>query len=156
MIIKRADKEHLEGVKDLLTQVCRVHAKGRPDLFADGARKYTDGELTELFKDDERPVFVAVDDDENVLGYCFCILEDHSKHHQFTPIKSLYIDDLCVDERSRRLHIGEKLYMFVREYAKQHGCYNLTLNVWELNKGAKAFYEKMGLKPLKYGMETLL
>ena len=32
----------------------------------------------------------------------------------------------------------------------------MTLNVWEGNDAAKAFYEKMGFKVLKYGMEFVL
>ncbi|MBQ9827773.1 MAG: GNAT family N-acetyltransferase [Lachnospiraceae bacterium] len=156
MIIRRAEDRDLEGVNRLLKQVCSVHAKGRPDLFVDGARKYTDDELYEIFRDDTKPVFAAVDDDGNLLGYCFCMIEDHSTQHQLTPIKSLYIDDLCVDETCRGMNIGRALYEYTKEYAKSIGCYNLTLNVWELNQGAKRFYEKMGLKPLKTGMETIL
>ena len=156
MIIRRAEKKDTDGVNKLLKQVCSVHAKGRPDIFVDGARKYTDEELWEIFEDDDRPVFVAVDDEDTVLGYCFCVMEDHSKQHQFTPIMSLYIDDLCVDEELRGQHIGKALFDYVKEYAAGRGCYNLTLNVWELNRGAMKFYEKMGLKPLKHGMETIL
>ena len=35
-------------------------------------------------------------------------------------------------------------------------CYNVTLNVWACNESARKFYEKCGLKPQKYGMETIL
>ena len=54
------------------------------------------------------------------------------------------------------MHVGERLYTFVKGYAKGIGCYNVTLNVWQENPGARAFYEKMGLKPQKTGMEEIL
>lgn len=71
-------------------------------------------------------------------------------------IKTLYIDDLCVDENLRGGGIGYKIFEHVKNYAKEEHCYNLTLNVWALNEGAKKFYEKCGLKIQKYTMENIL
>jgi ribosomal protein S18 acetylase RimI-like enzyme len=73
-----------------------------------------------------------------------------------TDIKTLYIDDLCIDENVRGQHIGKSIYEFVKSFAKENGCYNLTLNVWACNEGAMRFYEAVGLKPQKIGMETIL
>ena len=48
------------------------------------------------------------------------------------------------------------VYRFAVEYAKEKGCYDITLNVWSLNERAIAFYQKMGLKPLKVYMEEII
>ena len=40
--------------------------------------------------------------------------------------------------------------------ARTKGCYDVTLNVWNLNPGAIVFYEKLGLKPMKVYMEEIL
>ena len=47
-------------------------------------------------------------------------------------------------------------YDKVVKYAKEIGCYNLTLNVWSCNESAQKFYERQGLKPQKTTMETIL
>ena len=73
-----------------------------------------------------------------------------------TDIKTLYIDDLCVDERSRGHHVGSTLYRYVLDFARQSGCHNVTLNVWACNPKAQAFYERMGLTPYHIGMEQVL
>ena len=73
-----------------------------------------------------------------------------------TDIKTLYIDDLCVDERKRGRHIGKTLYDAVIAFAKEQECYNVTLNVWSLNENAMKFYQSCGMIPQKIGMETLL
>ena len=73
-----------------------------------------------------------------------------------TDIKTLYIDDLCVDENLRGKHIGKELYESAVKLAKDKGCYNLTLNVWSCNPSAMRFYEAQGLKPQKVGMELVL
>ncbi len=156
MKIRRACSADLDGINKLLYQVLDVHYKGRPDLFKKGSKKYTDEELTELLKDDSRPVFVAAEEDGNVLGYAFCILEDYKGDNMLADIKTIYIDDLCVDESKRGMHIGKSLYEYVLSYAKDIGCYNVTLNVWSCNPNAMAFYEHCGLKPYKIGMEKIL
>ena len=156
MNIRRACVRDMDGINKLLLQVCLVHHKGRPDLFKYGAKKYTDEELSAIIKDDKTPILVAVDDDETVLGYAFCIFQQHLNNNILTDIKTLYIDDLCVDEVCRGRHIGRQLYDAVIAFAKEHDCYNVTLNVWSLNEGAMKFYEACGLKPQKVGMETIL
>lgn len=156
MIIRRANSGDLEGLDRLLMQVCLVHHKGRPDLFKYGTKKYTDEELLEIIADDSRPIFVAVDENNYMLGYCFCVFIKHENNNILTDILTLYIDDLCVDETIRGKHIGKSLYEHVLGFAKEKGCYNVTLNVWSLNEGAMKFYEACGLKPQKVGMETIL
>lgn len=156
MIIRRANSGDLEGLDRLLMQVCLVHHRGRPDLFKYGTKKYTDEELLEIIADDSRPIFVAVDENNYMLGYCFCVFIKHENNNILTDILTLYIDDLCVDEEMRGKHIGKSLYEHVLGFAKEKGCYNVTLNVWSLNEGAMRFYEACGLKPQKVGMETIL
>jgi ribosomal protein S18 acetylase RimI-like enzyme len=132
-----------------------VHHQGRPDLFYGGVRKYTDEEILEILADPLRPVFVAVEENA-VLGYAFCVMQQVVDSHILTPIRTLYLDDLCVDENQRGKGVGKKLYAFVKEYAENEGCYNLTLNVWACNESALRFYEACGMKVQKYGMETIL
>lgn len=156
MVIKRATEDDIIGINHLLNQVLMVHHNGRPDLFKANAKKYTDEELKVILADDRRPVFVAKDENDNVLGYTFCVMQQYLNNNILTDIKTLYIDDLCVDETLRGQHIGRKLYDFVLTYAKEQGCYNVTLNVWACNESAMKFYEKCGLKPQKIGMETIL
>lgn len=156
MKIRRAQEKDMEDLDRLLFQVNMVHHKGRPDLFKAGQRKYTDDQLLEIIQDDKRPVFVAENEEGNVVGYAFCIFQQRLNDNILTDIKSLYIDDLCVDEACRGQHVGSALYEYVKEFAREQGCYNLTLNVWALNEGARRFYEKCGLRPQKIGMETIL
>lgn len=156
MIIRRAKNGDLSGLNKLLQQVLMVHHYGRPDLFKPNAKKYTDEEIFQIIANDETPIFVAVDDKEEVLGYAFCVFKQFVNNEIMTDIKTLYIDDLCVDEKCRGMHIGKQLYDYVLAFAKESGCYNVTLNVWSCNESAMKFYEKCGLVPQKVGMEKIL
>ena len=155
-MIRRAEERDMEGINNLLCQVLMVHHNGRPDLFKADAKKYTDEELKVILKDDSRPIFAGVDDQEQVMGYAFCVFQQHINNNILTDVKTLYIDDLCVDENIRGQHIGKKLYEHVLNFAKESGCYNVTLNVWAYNESAIKFYEKCGLVSQKIGMEKIL
>ena len=154
MCIRRAENKDAARVLQILEQVNLIHHNLRPDLF-NIATKYSEAQLHSIFADDSTPVFVY---EENgvVLGYIFTVLFDHGGDRMLVPIKELYIDDLCVDEAYRGKHIATKLYEFVKDYAKKLGCHNITLNVWEGNDSALSFYQKMGMKPQKTKLETIL
>ena len=155
-MIRRAKENDIPDALRLLVQVCMVHHNGRPDLFKGPATKYTAEQLKEIFRDDRRPVFVLTNEDDKVLGYAFCVYQEHFGDNILTDIRTLYIDDLCVDEDCRGQHIGKQLYEYVLDYARKNGFYNVTLNVWNCNESAMKFYQKCGLVPQKVGMEKIL
>lgn len=154
-MIRRATAADIDRLNDLLYQVQQLHASGRPDIFKTGAKKYTTGELSAIIADDTTPIFVYTEDDI-LMGYAFCIYQETLDSPQLHHRRTLYIDDLCVDEQYRRRHIGEKLYNFVVDTARENGCDSVTLNVWSVNPSAERFYRKMGMQPLKTYMETKL
>lgn len=153
--IRLAREDDIPAIDRLLYQVHKVHSDARPDLFKAGAKKYTDEELKKIIADSRTPVFVA-EKEGSVVGYAFCICRQYINNNNMTDVKTLYIDDLCVDETVRGCHIGKTLYHYVIDYAKEQGFYNVTLNVWADNVGAVKFYEKIGLKIQKIGMEKIL
>lgn len=155
MEIRFAETKDVPGILELLRQVGQVHHEGRPDLFRSNAQKYGASQVLNLLNSAATPIFVAVEE-EKVLGYGFCIMKDYTQDSVLNPHKSLYIDDLCVDEKCRGQHIGKAIYHEILRYAKMRGCYNVTLNVWCCNESAMGFYESLGLKPQKIGMETIL
>lgn len=152
-IIRPAESRDLEVVNTLLGQVLSVHHASRPDLFRPVGKKYTDEELLSIFKNPDTPVFVY-DKEGSVLGYAFCVIR-HQESGALKPLKTLYLDDLCVLDSARGLHIVTSLFDYVKAFAKKKGCHNITLHVWEGNPGAKAFYEAQGMAPQYTSMELL-
>ena len=155
MEIRFAKGQDVPGIIKLLQQVGRVHHEGRPDLFRSNAQKYGPSQVLEMLGKSDTPIFVAVEG-EQVLGYGFCMIEQYQQHSVMNDRITLYIDDLCVLEECRGKHVGSAIYKKILEYAKWRGCYNVALNVWSCNEGAMKFYENMGLKPQKVGMEAIL
>lgn len=156
MTIRRVNENDIPRLLELLEQVLQIHADIRPDIFIPGTTKYTNEELAQMIKDDTKPIYVAADENDNCLGYAFCQLREQPFSNNMVPFTSLFIDDLCVDASTRGQHIGEKLFVHVKEEAKRLGCYEVTLNVWAGNTSAEKFYEKMGLKTKERQMEYIL
>lgn len=152
MILRFAQERDIPALNRLLRQVLKVHHSGRPDIFRPDTKKYTDEELKDLLSDPLSPIFVAESDGE-VLGYAFCQIQETKGSLLLQDRKSLYIDDLCVEELCRKQGIGKALLDHVILYAKSLHCHSITLNVWALNEPAHRFYERNGLLPLKYTME---
>lgn len=155
MIVRKADKSDISRIIELLHQVDMVHHHLRPDLFKPHTTKYDERELEALLDNENKPIFVCVDDGL-VLGHAFCMVTESKGDKLLQDIKTLYIDDICVDERFRGRHVGKALYEHVRDYALSIGCNNITLNVWEGNLPAESFYKNMGMKVQKTTMEIRL
>ena len=153
-MIRKAAKEDIQRIIELLHQVNMVHHVIRPDLFKPHTTKYNEQELEAMLDEDSKPIFVF--DDGMVLGYAFCQVSEVKNNQLLEDIKTLYIDDICVDENARGKHVGKALYEHVLEYAKSIGCNNITLNVWEGNEPALHFYRNMGMQVQKTTMEIIL
>jgi ribosomal protein S18 acetylase RimI-like enzyme len=153
-MIRKASNKDIQQIIELLHQVNMVHHVIRPDLFKPHTTKYNEQELETMFKDDSKPVFVY--DEGGVLGYAFCQMTEVKDNLLLEDNKSLYIDDICVDEKARGKHVGRALYEYVRDYARSIGCHNITLNVWEGNNPAISFYKNMGMQVQKTTMEIIL
>ena len=147
MIIRKAEEKDIPRILELLKQVLQIHADIRPDIL---------DELAELLKNKEKPIYVAVDENDVCRGYAFCQLQEQPFSNNMVQFKSLFIDDLCVDQEARDQHIGESLFEYVKSEAKQLGCYEVTLNVWAGNTPAEKFYEKMGMRTKERQMEYIL
>mgnify|MGYP000408684573 CR=1 FL=1 len=156
MRIRKANEKDIPRILELLEQVLQIHADIRPDIFIPGTTKYTTDELTQLLNNQEKPIYVAVNGEDVCVGYAFCQLQEQPFSNNMVPFKSLFIDDLCVDQETRGQHIGESLFAYVKNEAKQLGCYEVTLNVWAGNTSAEKFYEKMGMRTKERQMEYIL
>jgi ribosomal protein S18 acetylase RimI-like enzyme len=155
MIIRKAKLTDIDRLSELLYEVHKLHARHRPDVFKKRKQKYTKKDLESVLTNELTPVWVA-EEKKQVVGYLFGIYEEIKDHKSMTDRKTLYIDDLCVDKDFRNKGIGRQLYNYAQMVARTNGCYDITLNVWNLNPGAIAFYEKLGMQPMKVYMEEIL
>ena len=154
--VRPAIPDDADRMIELLHQVLEIHAALRPDLFISGTTKYTKEQVVAHLNNENRRCYTAVDQDGRVVGYALCELRKQPASANMTAFDSLYIDDLCVDGEMRGSHVGTQLFEYVKKEARALGCYEISLNVWEGNRPARAFYDRMGMTPKKTEMEFIL
>ena len=156
MNIRRAHEKDIPRLIELLEQVLQIHA----DIVIICRNIYRLCIILYHFC----KLFICIfcrSRDKNIrsdicMGYAFCQIRQQPFSNNMVPFTSLFIDDLCVDAKTRGQHIGELLFEYVKNEAKHLGCYEVTLNVWSGNTSAEKFYEKMGLKTKERQMEYIL
>ena len=84
------------------------------------------------------------------------MLKEVRDNQLLADCKTLYVDDLCVDEKSRGNGVGRALMDHVVGYAKRLQCHNVTLNVWSFNEKAMRFYQSFGMQEQRRTMELML
>ncbi len=154
MEIRRAQPGDCAEIARLLKIIAAQHGAGRPDLFDDSRGKYDAEGVAALLADNA--VFVAEGEDGGILGYLIAKVKDQPNYAVRKAYRCLYIDDICIDPNNRKQGAGQALFKAAKDYARETGCYNIELNVWEFNDGAKAFYERLGMSTQKRTMELLL
>jgi GNAT superfamily N-acetyltransferase len=58
--------------------------------------------------------------------------------------KHLYVDDLVSDEHTRSQGAGKAMIVWLKDYARQHGCVQLHLDSGMHRKDAHRFYDREG------------
>ena len=153
MKVRFAEEKDITRINELLVQIGGMHHNSRPDIFKPATPKFSTEELLEIMASPNKFVFVAVDDSDLVLGHLFCQVRESDGQGVIAKIKTMWIEDLCVDENIRNKGIGTLLFDAVEKFAKEQRCNSITLNVWDFNEGAKVFYEKKGMSIQRVTLE---
>lgn len=155
MNIRKAEIKDAQRIGELLKAIAKLHHDGRPDVYEDCA-KYNIKDVEKMIKDETKYIFSAVDDNDFVMGYVICYITERNFFNTNGKRNTMYVDDLCVDEKFRHQNIGKLLMQKASENAKAQGCYNLELNVWSFNENAVKFYESCGMLEQRRIMEIIL
>ena len=99
MKIRKAEEKDIPRLLALLGQVLQIHAEIRPDIFIPGTTKYTVCELAELLKQEDKPIYVAVNEEDVCMGYAFCQLKKQPFSTNMVPFKSLFIETFALTSR---------------------------------------------------------
>jgi len=85
------------------------------------------------------PYLVAVDDDDNILGYAYAHLYGPRAAYAWTTEASIY-----VDHNYKGHGLGTELYRKLEEILTRQGVVNLLACITEENENSVRFHEKLG------------
>lgn len=102
MIIKEATRNDLEKIILLLQQVSELHYIKRPDIFKRKSKNDMKEYAIENLENSEKKIIVATDEKLKIYGILICKVKEVKCHVNLKSSKTLWIEELCVDEKYRK------------------------------------------------------
>ena len=153
MKVRLAEEKDIDRISELLVQIGKLHHEARPDIFNLATPKFSAVDLCEIFEAPHKFILVAVDNADIVQGHLFCHTRESDGQGVIAKIKTMWVEDLCIDENCRGAGVGTLLFDALEELAREKGCDSITLNVWEFNESAINFYRKNGMSIQRFTLE---
>ena len=147
--------EDYPQVLRLFRQLHKVHSDLRPDFYLASDTPITLDRYEAIFEDPENRVIGAMDG-ERLVGMCFLLWRSRANNPLCVPRKVAYLDDICVDEAYRKQGIGEMVCQEAFRIAREKKADSAELSVWDCNRGAVAFYRKLGFTNRTLNLELSL
>jgi ribosomal protein S18 acetylase RimI-like enzyme len=145
MSIKLATNNDFESICILRDQIHNRHVSIEPNHFKVNTKTLTEEMYDDLLN--KNAVYVITDNINDVLcGYFIIDISDLLNHPLFIDQKILFIFDICIDKKYRRMGYGTQIMNEIEKIAKEKKCTKIELNVWHKNIEAKEFYKKWGMR----------
>lgn len=154
-MVRFARKEDYEAINALRAPVCALHSNGYPALFKPVFAKDHQERVLKMMEDPEQDVLVE-EENGQLLGFAMVEYIKREETNNIYAVHEAHIVEIGVDETSQGKGIGTALIQAVKDAAKVRGCRSVQLDVWEFNKSALRFYEKLGFVTLRRKMEQVL
>lgn len=149
--IRPAVKEDYPAITTIGFETQAIHAEAYPDIFRQGVSGIPLEYFTRMIESEDTTVLVA-EVEQHVVGYVFLNIHDTPPYSYLMPRRVTEISDIAVLRAYNSKGIGHHLFAASVKWAKARGAVNLELQVWEFNKNAIAFYERLGMAPLNRTM----
>ncbi len=152
MKIRKFEERDLNQVLKICRFIRDYHRDILGGYFSTQNDEFEKQPFLESLKNDKIIALVAEKQSE-IIGLVLATDKD-SPHLESERVVS--IENLCVIEAEQKSGIGKILMDEVFEYCKQNSIKEIKLGVFNDNKKAYKFYEKLGFKPLEQRMNLYL
>ena len=146
-MIKDLTIKDYEAVKNIISELHKMHVENRPDFYLENECPITLKEDKSLLKKEKISIAFVVNN--KIAGICLATIKNRIE-------KSIYIDDIFVLSEYRRQGIATKLFEQIKEISKDIGAKRIDLTVWQFNKSAFDFYKSLRMKEQRTVLETRL
>lgn len=137
-----------------------LHSTALPDVFCSSgglarSREY----ISDALNREDSAIFVAVIQGTEqrprterpagqVVGAIHVLVREAPAIPLMVERRFAVIDNITVTRRSRRQGIGRALLEHAERWAQARGVTQVELNVWEFNKTARLFYQRLGYRTI--------
>ncbi|MBQ2938340.1 MAG: GNAT family N-acetyltransferase [Clostridia bacterium] len=153
MEIREARIEDVEQMIFILEQISKIHYENRPNIFKEKSKIEVEKVAIDTINDKDKKFIIVTDDTLKIYGLLICKIKDVKEHINLKDTKTLWIEEIGVDEKYRKRGIGKQLWKEAEKIAKELNCKRIELNCWNFNKDAINFYKSIGMNTQRKIME---
>jgi ribosomal protein S18 acetylase RimI-like enzyme len=150
--VREVREQDYENLCVLLNQVDVLHSEELPQIFITPqgyarSREY----INTLIADDDQ-VFFAAECQGTIVGCILVGIRSSADIPILVKRRYAYIDDIVIDRDYRQSGLGKMLMERAEKWIVQKGISQIELNVWDFNRVAISFFDKMGYAPSRHFM----
>ena len=143
-IIRNATNNDIPAISDLYREQFKEMSKLIPDFIKEGDQSIEFLEKT-ISNDDSEIIVYEIDG--TVVGFILLQAKSRPDFDFMLPGKFCYIMDVIVTKAHRNKGFGTALMNSAKDWAKEHTCSFINLDVLVNNPRAIKLYEKLGFMP---------
>ena len=151
MNIRNAQIEDINKISELMLQVAKIHSNARKDIFKEKSIEEIKIEVHNRINNKEN--ILVAEENNNIYGVIIYKIKEVKEHINLKDRTILWIDELVVDEKVRKMGIGKNLFSEVKRIAKERNYDAVELNCLNFNERAIQFYERCGMNIQRLIME---
>ncbi len=157
LVIRDAEKTDFDSLLGLMQQLQEIHSNARKDLFIQTDRPLEKEYYQELLNKDNHYIYVVEDTNtKDVIAYTSLRIETFTGSLIMKDRKTLFVNELTVNEKYRGQGIGKYLFEFVMNKGREFEVQSIDLTVAEFNQSAIEFYKNIGMKTRSRRMEYII
>ena len=143
-MIRKATNNDIPAIAELYREQFREMSKLIPDFIKDGdqSKEFIENTITNKESD-----ILVYESEGIVVGFILLQAKTRPDFPFMLPGKYCYIMDIIVTENHRGKGFGTALMNTAKEWAKEHDCIFINLDVLVNNPGAIKLYAKLGFIP---------
>lgn len=142
--VRKATDNDYAPLCELFDEGDALHRDNLPHIFQAPGGAAREQEYYSGLIADENTALLVAEVGEKLVGFVHAIVKDAPVMPIFVPRCYAVVDSIVVRSGFKNRGIGRKLMEKMQEWAIEKGATSIELNVYEFNKNAISFYEKVG------------
>ena len=154
--VREAADADYEALCELFDEVDALHRDHLPAVFQEPDGPVRERDYYRGLIDDKNVGLFIAETSRNIVGFVHAVVRDAPAIPVFVPRRFAVVDSIAVKSGFQNRGIGQELMRVVDEWAVAKGVTSIELNVYEFNKTAIAFYQRLGYETLSRRMNKIL
>ncbi len=154
--IRKATLDDYNSLCELFDDMDALHRDNLPHIFQKPGGAAREQDYYAGLVADENVALLVAEAGEKLVGFIHAVVRDTPAFPVFVPRRYVVIDSIVVKSEFQDQGIGRILMDKMQEWAIANGATSLELNVYEFNRSAISFYERLGYRTFSRKMNKEL